>query len=1146
MLLPIVFIGQNKSNKGREFWLGYGHNVLFTQGNPVNSQELVLYLSAEQAANVTVTINATGFSQTVNIPANTVDFSVIIPKSGVHDARIQAEGLSTRGIHIVSDVPIVAYAHQYGLFSSGATMLMPVETYGYRYYSLNFTQVSNYPDSYSWFYIIASEDNTRLQITPSDSTEAGWEPNLTYTVNLNKGEMYNVFGKKTGNYTGKDMTGSKVVSIPGGDAVCHPVAMFSGSSRIIICNGDGGEIMQQQIFPAQAWGTRYLTHHTLNNTNTNINETFRNYYRVCVQDPSTVVKRNGVVMTGLINNFYYELMDSTGGDYFTADKPILVSQYTPGKNQCWNTLQNPYGDPEMIYLSPVEQGQKNVLFYTTSKFGIDYVYSNITVPTTGISSLRVDGAPLPAAQLKIHPNNPAYTVAFANLSNIDMQHNISCDSAFTGIVYGLGFFESYAYNVGTLINNLNAISQIKNVNSTNGGADSFTCRQTPFRLFIKVAYPLTAIHWKLSQVAGISPNTDSIINAPVSISTEIINGRTYYTYSLQQDFTIATPGNYYLPVTYQSNEIDHCSQTENYNIEINVKLPPAADFTFPVINCLQDTVHFIHVPVTGPFTITNYLWNFDDATTQSTIDARKLFAVPGIQNVRYRVYADNGCIGDTTKTVDIFPNPAAVIGANSSTCSGDPVLISDTSSIASGTISSWRYDFGDGNTLVRTTNTSFYHTYTLPGTYTIKLVTTSNNGCVSDTGYKSVAVFAKPIALFGAATGLCIRDSVYIIDTSTIAIGAIASWHYDFGDGNTLVRNINTPFYHPYNAAGIFILSLVTVSDMGCVSDTFRRTITVSDKPRADFTVTALNCLKDTIDFNHIPPAGTFNITGYLWSFDDATTQSTIDAKKKFATAGVQNIRYRIFTAEGCTGDTTKQVTISPDPVAKPGVPLAGCTNSPLQITDTSVVSSGTIVSWQYDFGDGNTLVRAVNTPFTHTYTAAGTYQFTLITTSALGCKSDTAKKIITMSDKPVAPFSFAGTPCIGNTITFTSGYTNTTGTNWYWDFGDGQVFNTSAGNTATHIYTTAQTNITVKHVVSIAGSVCAADTTFTIIPAIHQNPVAAFSIKKIRPAKTFRWHFLHPIQAYRFGTGTLEMVPVLLHHPSQERTTQQEHTMYP
>jgi hypothetical protein len=101
----------------------------FTQDNPVNSQTLVLYLSADQAAVVTVTVNSTSFSQTVNIPANTVNFSIIIPKSGVNDARIQSEGLSTKGIHIVSDVPIVVYAHQYGLFSSGATMLMPVETY---------------------------------------------------------------------------------------------------------------------------------------------------------------------------------------------------------------------------------------------------------------------------------------------------------------------------------------------------------------------------------------------------------------------------------------------------------------------------------------------------------------------------------------------------------------------------------------------------------------------------------------------------------------------------------------------------------------------------------------------------------------------------------------------------------------------------------------------------------------------------------------------------------------------------------------------------------------------------------------------------------------------------------------------------------
>ncbi len=1125
ILIPTDIFSQNRSNKGREFWLGYGHNVLFTQGSPVNSQELVLYLSAQQAATVTVTINSTVFSQTVNIPANTVNFSVIIPKSGVNDARIMSEGLSSKGIHIVSDVPIVVYAHQYGLFSSGATMLMPVETYGFTYYSINYTQESNYTDSYSWFYVVASEDNTRLQITPSDSTQGGWEPNLTYIVNLNKGEIYNVFGKKTSNSTGKDMTGSKVVSIPGGDGNCHPVALFSGSSRIIFCSTGGGEIMQQQVFPAQAWGTQYLTHHTLNNTNTNINATFNNFYRICVLDPTTIVKRNGVVMTGLINNFFYELMDSTGGDYYTADKPIMVAQYTPNKNQCWGANPNPYGDPEMFYLSPVEQGQKNVLFYTSSNFGIDYIYCNITVPTSGITSLRVDGLPLSVAQIKPHPNNPAYSVAFANLTNISMQHSINCDSAFTGIVYGLGFLESYGYNVGTNINNLNAVGNIKNTNSTTSTTDSFTCKITPFRVSLKTAYPLTNIHWKLSQVAGMAPNTDSIIVSPVPVATEIINFRTYYTYTLQQDFTITTPGTYYLPVTYTSPNIDNCSNEETSNIEIIVLQGPVADFTNAAATCLRDSVFFTGAAVPAPYNVINYLWNFDDATTQSTQNASKLFATAGIQNVRYRVYADNGCIGDTTKMATINPNPTAVLGASPTTCAGDSVLISDTSTIATGTIANWRYDFGDGITLVRSTNSNFYHTYILPGTYTISLVTVSINGCLSDTAFKTVIVFAKPVSLFGATAEICIGDSVLITDTSSISIGSILSWRYNFGDGNTLVRTNNSSFYHTYGNAGTFSISLVTVSDMGCVSDTFRRTVVVSPKPTADFTINTVNCLRDTVFFNHIPPPGAFNIINYLWDFDDATTQTTIDAKKKFLTPGVQNIRYRITSDRGCIGDTIKSIIISPDPVAFIGVAAFGCTNDPIQISDTSSVSSGAIASWQYDFGDGNTLIRNVNTPFTHSYNAAGTYEISLITFSVLGCKSDTTKKIIAISDKPVAGFSFTGVPCVGTTFKFTSSYTNTTGTSWYWDFGDGQTL-TTAVNTVTHVYTNAQTNIVVKHVVGIAGSSCLADTSFNSIPSINPNPVAAFSILKDTACENIPLQFVSVVPNinnwnWNFGNGT-------------------------
>jgi hypothetical protein len=60
-------------------------------------------------------------------------------------------------------------------------------------------------------------------------------------------------------------------------------------------------------------------------------------------------------MTGLVNNFYYEFQSSSG-DFIEADQPVLVAQYTGSSNECTGTNTSPNGDPEMIYLSPVEQG----------------------------------------------------------------------------------------------------------------------------------------------------------------------------------------------------------------------------------------------------------------------------------------------------------------------------------------------------------------------------------------------------------------------------------------------------------------------------------------------------------------------------------------------------------------------------------------------------------------------------------------------------------------------------------------------------------------------------------------------------------------------------------------------------------------------
>ena len=849
-LLSLGTMAQNKSNSGKEFWLGYGYAWNFTSEPPLNSQEQVLYLSASAPATVTVSISNTTWTRTVNIPANTVDASVIIPKTGADDPRIFNEGLLNKAIHIVSDTPIVVYAHVFNTMISAATMLMPVETYGYTYYSLNYSQAQsgssppnppigttqNGPDWYSWFYVIASEDNTRLEITPSDTTRNGWLPAQTYTVNLNKGEIYSVMGKLgAGNQAwqaSKDMTGSKVVSVPGADGNCHPLAMFSGSSGIRLCKNDGGENMQQQVFPTQAWGTKYLTYHMLNNTNTDINDPFKNFYRIAVADPTTIVKRNGVVLGGLQQNFFYEILDSTGGDFIESDKPILVAQYTPGGNRCYLASQFAYGDPEMFYLSPLEQGKKDVLFYATRNSFIDYNYLNIIVPTAGISSLRIDGNPFDPANIIPHPKNPAYSVAVARILGVAAQHRVTCDSTLNGTLYGLGYFESYGYNIGTNINNLNSYIKIKNTLNSNGKVDTFTCPNTPVRLFAKLAYNATSITWKFSQVPGISPGADVVDNAPVIVNTESINGRTYYVYTLPQDFSFASPGLYKIPISYAASVIQNCNQTENTDLFVLVKPGPPADFAIGNQLCLSDTVRFTGTTgtVNGLFNYTGYLWDFDDASTQNTVNGKKRYLTTGAHPVRYRVYADNGCIGDTTKTVNIINGTGPVLALNvtGKPCVDSTLLFTSSIAVNPGNPTTWYWDFGGGQTFSSTTTNAAPHSYPAPGSnLLVKHVATFTTGCNPDTiQYIVPIIHSNPAApdLSFVNDTLCAKRPVQFNSTTT----GVSIWRWDFGNGTGTAA---PPLPHTYNNAGSYSVKLTIVDAFGCGSAQASTSIIINPLP---------------------------------------------------------------------------------------------------------------------------------------------------------------------------------------------------------------------------------------------------------------------------------------------------------------------------
>src|SRR5258705_13613414 len=97
-LLASLCVGaQDFSNKGRDFWVGYGYHQVMNAGN---AQQMVLYFATDVVTTVTVSIPGIGYTQTYSsIPANTVFASNTIPQTSP-DARLTSEGLYDKGIHI--------------------------------------------------------------------------------------------------------------------------------------------------------------------------------------------------------------------------------------------------------------------------------------------------------------------------------------------------------------------------------------------------------------------------------------------------------------------------------------------------------------------------------------------------------------------------------------------------------------------------------------------------------------------------------------------------------------------------------------------------------------------------------------------------------------------------------------------------------------------------------------------------------------------------------------------------------------------------------------------------------------------------------------------------------------------------------------
>jgi gliding motility-associated-like protein len=661
---PPVLPDKDSSNRGKRFWVGYQRSWDFS---PVrdNSQEMVLYMSTtDQPANVQVRINGTGWIRNYVIPPFTTKASEFMPKTGLDDARLVDEGLYNRGISIVSDVPITAYAHIFANTNSGATMLFPVGVWGYEYYSLNSRQFyGSPPGAYSTIMVVADKDNTVVEITPSVPTLGGKPANVPFRVTLNAGDVYQVLGDMINGDEGYDLTGSIIKSIPNANNECHAIGVFTGSSRTALgcgnSTGSSGDLFLQQTFPYSAWGKTYLTAPTSNSGS--ISTLMTNIYRILVKDPTTIVKRNNVQLpfTSLINNRFYQYESNTA-DLITADKPVTMVQYMSSSGSCSNTNGN--GDPESNILSPAEQAIKGFSgFYRNNRDAIVINYLTLIIPNAGMSTLKIDGIPwaaIPAADKHSYAHSqPGYTVAIKKWPAGAGQSSVESDSAYLGLVYGLGSAESYGYNVGTMVKTLQGLGSISNT-LNNGSKAEYTCAGTPFRFTAYLPFIPNALTWRLSRVPGLTPNADVTVNAPVPSDSILLNGEKNYVFPLNQDYTFANPGVYSIEIIYDHPDIESCDHTGRDLIFVQVVPAPKSDFTINFSGCVKDVAEFTgETTAQNGIAVNQWKWAFHDGTRANGQKVTYKYTAPGTYKEELQAITADGCIGDTTKQIVVKPIP---------------------------------------------------------------------------------------------------------------------------------------------------------------------------------------------------------------------------------------------------------------------------------------------------------------------------------------------------------------------------------------------------------------------------------------------------------------------------------------------------------
>ncbi|WP_207492126.1 PKD domain-containing protein [Aridibaculum aurantiacum] len=331
-------------------------------------------------------------------------------------------------------------------------------------------------------------------------------------------------------------------------------------------------------------------------------------------------------------------------------------------------------------------------------------------------------------------------------------------------------------------------------------------------------------------------------------------------------------------------------------------------------------------------------------------------------------------------------------------------------------------------------------------------------------------------------------DSTVIQPTINSTVNGSYNW---YANGQFIGSGSTFPGYTLSHPADSVIISLITLSNSGCASDTAIHTLYVVPLPQPAFTVSdTMACGPVTVQFtNQTPNAGNYQ---HLWNFGNGQTSSVAQPAAVVYQPSATTTD-TVYTATLTVFNHCDTITVSQEIVvrSKPVIsftatPVSGC--APLAVTfNASVV--GTNSNYSVVFGDGSDTTITGSGSFTHVYTATATTQVLPMLIASNECGADTiAIPVQLLAADTRLQFSISDTAaCAPHTVTIVK--KSTGAASYTWNLGDGTVMTTSATDTIRHTFT--QPGV---YAIQLTGAHQCGDSVLTKYVYVHQVPAASFT----------------------------------------------------